>query len=654
MISFAEETDNEHITTVPDGYVGIYTKDDLDNIKLNLSGKYILMNDIVFTEEDYAEGGSFYNSGKGWSPIGSSSSPFRGIFNGNGYSIINIKINNPSGDYKGLFASAKEATLENISLLNAEISGNNYIGGICGYLVGQSTISNCFVSGYISGNKYVGGICGYVFNETYNYKDYVFNTIISGNNNVANIVGVKNVGGIVGLSVTSETSSVYYVMIYSYVNISKCVNTGNISGDSNIGGILGHSYTKSNTATTNTSVWNCLNVGYILSDINYAGGIVGLNGSCGNNLSTGIISSVGAYGPINGDSNSTGGSNYYLNTIVSLPSNSYGTEKSHDQMIKQTTYEGWDFNTVWTMDGREDYPYPELRDVPLIFPDELNHEHEYSSEITTPATHLAEGVMTYTCSCGDTYTEAIVKTTEHTYNTIVTAPTCTDRGFTMYYCACNDFYMADYVAANGHSHTAELTTPATHLTEGVMTYTCSCGDTYTEAIAKTTEHTYNAVVTPPTCTAQGYTTYTCVCGDTYVSDYVKENGHSHTATVTTPATHLTEGLMTYTCACGDTYTEVIAKTTEHTFTEEIIATPTCTAKGEKLFTCECGYTYTEEIAKTNHINTNGDFACDICGNNLCSHMCHKSGFMGFIWKLINFFSKLFGTNPVCECGVAHY
>ena len=57
MISFAEETDSEHITTVPDGYVGIYTKDDLDNIKLNLSGKYILMNDIVFTEEDYAEGG---------------------------------------------------------------------------------------------------------------------------------------------------------------------------------------------------------------------------------------------------------------------------------------------------------------------------------------------------------------------------------------------------------------------------------------------------------------------------------------------------------------------------------------------------------------------------------------------------------------------
>lgn len=38
----------------------------------------------------------------------------------------------------------------------------------------------------------------------------------------------------------------------------------------------------------------------------------------------------------------------------------------------------------------------------------------------------------------------------------------------------------------------------------------------------------------------------------------------------------------------------------------------------------------------------------------CSHMCHKTGFMGFIWKIINFFQKLFRISPVCDCGVAHY
>lgn len=38
----------------------------------------------------------------------------------------------------------------------------------------------------------------------------------------------------------------------------------------------------------------------------------------------------------------------------------------------------------------------------------------------------------------------------------------------------------------------------------------------------------------------------------------------------------------------------------------------------------------------------------------CGHMCHKGGFIGFIWKIVKFFSKLFGTNKICSCGVKHY
>ena len=36
-----------------------------------------------------------------------------------------------------------------------------------------------------------------------------------------------------------------------------------------------------------------------------------------------------------------------------------------------------------------------------------DHTHSYNSTVTTPATCQTEGVLTYTCSCGDTYTEAI-------------------------------------------------------------------------------------------------------------------------------------------------------------------------------------------------------------------------------------------------------
>ncbi len=537
IISFAETTDSEHLTSVPEGYVGIYTKDDLDNIKLDLSGKYILMNDIVFTEEDYAEGGSFYNSGKGWEPIGTISTPFKGTFDGNCYSIVNLQINNPNETHQGLFGYIYTATVKRLTLANANIIGGSYIGGIIGEAEYGSKINNCIFSGIVQGENCVGGIAGQVtvWGNAYGY--------------------------------------------YSSITVEKCANTGTINGVRQVGGIVGftQSYSSYNYGATYVYVKNCFNAGRIYAT-DIAAGISCDTGftKVQNCLSVEEVSAKDA-SPITNDGTTT--SCYYLAETATNYTGTYGTAKSADQLKKQSTFAQWDFDTVWTMEGRDDYPYPELRDVPLIFPDELNHEHEYSSEITTPATHLTEGLMTFNCACGDTYTEVITKTTEHAYNTVVTAPTCTEKG---------------------------------------------------------------------------YTTYTCECGDTYVADFVEANGHSHTAVVTTPATHLTEGIMTYTCTCGDTYTETIAKTTEHSFKEEILATPTCTENGEKLFTCECGYSYTEETAKTNHINTNGDFACDECETILCAHMCHKSGFMGFIWKIINFFWKLFGMNPVCVCGAAHY
>lgn len=41
---------------------------------------------------------------------------------------------------------------------------------------------------------------------------------------------------------------------------------------------------------------------------------------------------------------------------------------------------------------------------------EVPHEHTYTEEVTTPATCLEEGEKTFTCECGDTYTEAISAT----------------------------------------------------------------------------------------------------------------------------------------------------------------------------------------------------------------------------------------------------
>lgn len=55
-------------------------------------------------------------------------------------------------------------------------------------------------------------------------------------------------------------------------------------------------------------------------------------------------------------------------------------------------------------------------DEPIIpdEPDVPEHTHSYTSEVTTEATCTTDGVRTYTCSCGASYTEAI-EATGHTY-----------------------------------------------------------------------------------------------------------------------------------------------------------------------------------------------------------------------------------------------
>lgn len=66
-----------------------------------------------------------------------------------------------------------------------------------------------------------------------------------------------------------------------------------------------------------------------------------------------------------------------------------------------------------------------------------------------------------------------------------------------------------------------------------------------------------------------------------------------------------------------------------------------------------------------HVDDNNDGECDRCGRKIsepassdpsstCSHLCHKTGFMGFIYKIIRIFWKLFRIHQTCECGVKHY
>lgn len=71
---------------------------------------------------------------------------------------------------------------------------------------------------------------------------------------------------------------------------------------------------------------------------------------------------------------------------------------------------------------------------------------------------------------------------EHSYEKVVTAPTCTEKGYTTYTCACGDSYVADYTDPTGHSFTKyESNNDATCKKDGTETAKCDhgCGETDT-------------------------------------------------------------------------------------------------------------------------------------------------------------------------------
>ena len=70
-------------------------------------------------------------------------------------------------------------------------------------------------------------------------------------------------------------------------------------------------------------------------------------------------------------------------------------------------------------------------------------------------TAVAHGNATITATADNDVSAAVqvyVAEGEHTYESTVTAPTCTEQGYTTYTCTCGDSYVADYVDATGHTY----------------------------------------------------------------------------------------------------------------------------------------------------------------------------------------------------------
>ena len=102
-----------------------------------------------------------------------------------------------------------------------------------------------------------------------------------------------------------------------------------------------------------------------------------------------------------------------------------------------------------------------------IYIDYTPHTHSYTSTVTKQPTCIETGVKTYTCSCGDSYTEAI-ELSDHTPGAVPTCETpqvCTVCGI-------------ELVPKYDH-HYVTTTIPVTDSSYGCKRHTCSrCGDSY--------------------------------------------------------------------------------------------------------------------------------------------------------------------------------
>ena len=162
--------------------------------------------------------------------IGTSSNPFKGTFDGNGYTISNVKIT--GNNYVGMFGY-NEGVIRGFNVQNIEVVGNENIAGIVAD--NKGTVEMINMQGTITGNKYVGGIVSKGNYSSSVVKNVIVNAEITSSENAAGLVYVgRDIYGII-------EGGGMYTKVYGYVthgsgNIVKTAYLSNVIYNSALSG----------------------------------------------------------------------------------------------------------------------------------------------------------------------------------------------------------------------------------------------------------------------------------------------------------------------------------------------------------------------------------------------------------------------------------
>ena len=237
----------------------------------------------------------------GWIPI----RDFNAIFDGNDLTISNLYLDvnlQSSQDNAGLFGSiGGSAVIKNVGLLDADVSGVSYVGGLVGktgvgYSISddevvaiQSRISHSHVTGAVQGTgNYIGGLVGENVGT------------VSDSHSTAAVSGASDsggyVGGLVGSSIRYSVRINRYSSVSSAPEITKSYATGPVTGYGSVGGLVGVNHHPA-TITEGYAA------GIVQGTGNYIGGLAGLNyGTVTKSYATGAVTGAKYVGGLAGES----------------------------------------------------------------------------------------------------------------------------------------------------------------------------------------------------------------------------------------------------------------------------------------------------------------------------------------------------------------
>lgn len=185
------------------GLYSVNNLDDLEALQKYTNEGFKTKGITFFMTRDIDMSGRYsVSSGLSWTPIGNADNPFKGVFDGQGYTVKYIYISTTADD-QGLFGhSGSGSVIKNLGICGLVSAGTN-AGGIVGDF-NFSTLANCWSScevtstdnnagglvgganmgmivncanygAVVNGNQY-GAIAGYVFGTTLKYCYYLYGT----------------------------------------------------------------------------------------------------------------------------------------------------------------------------------------------------------------------------------------------------------------------------------------------------------------------------------------------------------------------------------------------------------------------------------------------------------------------------------------------